>query len=31
VRVGSVLLEKVEDVTDWFTIHGDGKESWSSI
>jgi hypothetical protein len=31
VRVGSVLLENTEEVTVWFTSHGDGKASWSSI
>jgi hypothetical protein len=31
VRVGNVLVENVEEVTTWFTSHGDGKESRSSI
>lgn len=31
VRVGSVLLEKVDEVTVWFTSHGEGNASWSSI
>jgi len=31
VNVGKVLVEKVDSVTVWFTIQGDGNELLSSI